>query len=92
MALGWGNPNTAVDQRAVQFVVHGSIRSDGTSIKMILKLTDTRTGRQIWSESSRSLVPLTNPTNFPHEDSVRGRTPERWQIPVSNPERERGRQ
>jgi adenylate cyclase len=50
------NPNTAADQRAVRFVVDGSVRRDGTCIKMILKLTDTRTDHQIWSESSRSPI------------------------------------
>jgi TolB-like protein len=56
MTLGSDDPNKEVDQRAVRFVVDGSVRSDGTCIKMILKLTDTRTGHQIWSESSRSSI------------------------------------
>ena len=54
MTLGPDHPNTEVDPRAVRFVVDGSARSDGTSIKIIFKLTDTRTGRQIWSESNRT--------------------------------------
>jgi tetratricopeptide (TPR) repeat protein len=37
-------------------VLDGSVRSDETGIKLILKLTDTRTGHQIWSESSRSSI------------------------------------
>jgi TolB-like protein len=56
MTLGSDNPNTDIDQRVVRFIVDGSVRSDGTSIKMILNLTDTRTGHQIWSESSRSSI------------------------------------
>jgi adenylate cyclase len=56
LTLGPDHPNTTADQPAVRFVVDGSARSDGTCIKMILKLTDTRTGRQIWSESSRSSI------------------------------------
>ena len=51
---GSGNPNTTTDQPAVRFVIDGSVRRDETSIKMILKLTDTHTGRQVWSDSSRS--------------------------------------
>jgi TolB-like protein len=56
LILGSGNPNPDIDHRAARFVVGGSVRSDGTSIKMILNLTDTRTGQQIWSESSRSSI------------------------------------
>ena len=56
MTLRSDNPNSAADQRAVGFVVDGSVRSDGTCIKVILKLTDTRTGHQIWSESSQSSI------------------------------------
>ncbi len=56
MTLGWGNPNTEADQHTAKFVLDGSVRSDGTSIKMILKLTETRTGRQIWSDSRRCSV------------------------------------
>jgi adenylate cyclase len=56
MTLKWGNPNTEADQHTAKFVLDGSVRSDGTSIKMILKLTETRTGRQIWSDSRRSAV------------------------------------
>ncbi len=54
MTLGSGNPNTTADRHNTRFVIDGSVRSDGASIKMILKLTDTSTGQQIWSESSRS--------------------------------------
>ena len=56
MTLGFDNPNTEADRRAVRFVIDGSVRSDGTCIKMILTLTDTRTGHQIWSESRRSSI------------------------------------
>jgi adenylate cyclase len=56
MTLRSDNTNTDADQRAVRFVVDGSVRRDETCIKMILKLTDTRTGHQIWSESSRSSI------------------------------------
>jgi adenylate cyclase len=56
MTLSSGNPNTKADKHTTQFVIDGSVRSDGTSIKMILNLTDTRTGHQIWSESSRSSI------------------------------------
>jgi len=56
MSLRPDNQNKDADQRAVRFVVDGSVRSDETCIKMILKLTDTRTGHQIWSESSRSSI------------------------------------
>ena len=51
-----GDPNRAADKDAVRFVVDGSVRSDGSMIKVILTLTDTRTGQQVWSESSRSSV------------------------------------
>jgi len=56
MTLGWGNPNTEADPHTAQFVLDGSVRSDGTNIKMILKLTETRTGRQVWSDSRRCSV------------------------------------
>ena len=56
MTFGSANPNTTVDQSTVHYVVDGTVRSDRTSIKMVLKLTDTRTGHQIWSESSRSSI------------------------------------
>ena len=48
--------NKHADRDAVRFIVDGNVRSDGASIKIILNLTDTRTGRQIWSESSRSSI------------------------------------
>jgi TolB-like protein len=70
MTLGPDHPNPAVDQPAVRFVVDGSVRSDGTSIKIILKLTDTRTGRQIWSESSRTSIEATGLIAF-QEDLTR---------------------
>jgi adenylate cyclase len=58
MTLGWGNPNTEADPHTTQFVLDGSVRSDGTSIKMILKLTETRTGSQVWSDSRRCSVEI----------------------------------
>jgi tetratricopeptide (TPR) repeat protein len=56
MTLGWGNPNTDADPHTAKFVLDGSVRSDGTFIKMILKLTETRTDRQVWSDSRRCSV------------------------------------
>ena len=56
MTLGPDNLNRVIDKHAVRFVVDGSVRCDEVSMKMILKLTDTRTGFQIWSESSRSPI------------------------------------
>jgi adenylate cyclase len=47
------DPTREVDKGAVNFVVNGNVRCDGTSIKVIVKLTDTQTGHQIWSESHR---------------------------------------
>ncbi len=67
MTLGWGNPNTEADQHTAKFVLDGSVRSDGTSIKMILKLTETRTGRQIWSDSRRSAVEVASLIAFQEE-------------------------
>ena len=55
-----GSQNTAFYEQGVRFIVDGSVRSDGTSIKLILNLTDTRTGYQIWSESSRSSIEATS--------------------------------
>ena len=54
MTLGSGNPNTEPYKNTARFVIDGSIRSDEKSIKMILNLTDTRTGHQIWSDSIRT--------------------------------------
>jgi adenylate cyclase len=70
MTLRSDNPNTDADQRAVRFEVDGSVRNDGTCIKIILKLTDTRTGHQIWSESSRSSIEAAGLIAF-HEDLAR---------------------
>ena len=67
MTLGWGNPNTEADQHTAKFVLDGSVRSDGTSIKMILKLTETRTGRQIWSDSRRCSVEVDGLIAFQEE-------------------------
>ena len=56
MTLGLGNPNAETNQDAVRFVVDGSVRSDETCIKVIVNLTDTHSGHQIWSESSQSSI------------------------------------
>jgi len=56
MTLGWGNPNTEADPHTAQFVLDGSVRSDETSIKIILGLMETRTGNQVWSDSRRCSV------------------------------------
>ncbi len=47
---------TADDQSSACFIIDGSVRSDSDYIKVILNLTDVRTGRQIWSSSCRSEV------------------------------------
>lgn len=54
MTFGTNTPETAANRSRVQFALDGSIRSDGTGIKVILKLADTWTGRQIWSHSYRA--------------------------------------
>jgi adenylate cyclase len=69
MTLGWGNPNTEADQGSAQFVIDGSVRSDETSIKIILRLIDTRSGRQIWSDSRRSAIDITNLISYQEEIS-----------------------
>ncbi len=56
MIPGADNPNTEPNKNTARFVIDGSVRSDETSIKMILKLTDIHTGNQIWSESGRSPI------------------------------------
>ena len=46
--------NKAPGEHGVRFVLDGNVRSDGTCVKVIFNLTDTRTGRQIWSDSFRT--------------------------------------
>ena len=70
MTLGSGNPNAMADQNTTRFVIGGSVRSDGTVIKIILTLTDSHTGHQIWSESSLSSIESASLIAF-QEDLVR---------------------
>ena len=51
-----GNQKSEADQTEARFVIDGSVRSDETCIKMTVQLTDTRTGRLVWSESNRSSI------------------------------------
>ena len=46
----------AVDEARAHFVIDGSVRSDNECLKVILRLTDTRTGHQIWCDSFRASV------------------------------------
>jgi adenylate cyclase len=64
-------PNMEVEQTAARFVIDGSVRSDGICIKTTVQLTDTRTGRLIWSESCRSLIETARLMAF-QEDVARG--------------------
>ena len=70
MTLSSVAPHTKVDRRAAQFVIDGSVRSDGTYIKMILNLTDTQSGIQIWSYSGRSEIAAAKLISF-QEDIAR---------------------
>ncbi len=56
LTLGPDNPNTTADRHTAQFVIDGTVRSDGKVIKMIFNLKDTRTGHQIWSDSHQSEI------------------------------------
>jgi tetratricopeptide (TPR) repeat protein len=71
MTLGSGNRKKTADRTAAQFVIDGSVRSDGTCIKMTVLLTDTRTGRLIWSESCRSSIEAAKLIAF-QEEVARG--------------------
>jgi len=71
MTLNMNNPNTKVDLTAAQFAIDGSVRSDGTCIKITVQLTDTRTGRLIWSESCRSSIEAARLIAF-QEEMARG--------------------
>ena len=46
--------NSQADSSGVRFQIHGNVRSGSSAIKIAIQLTDTRTGRLIWSESHRS--------------------------------------
>ena len=56
MTLGWGNPHKEADQTTAQFEVDGNVRSDTECLKVTVRLTDTQSGRQIWSGSRRSSI------------------------------------
>jgi adenylate cyclase len=67
MTLRSDSQNIEVDQHRAQFLLDGSVRSDGTSIKMILNLTETRAGHQIWSDSRQSAVEVAGLIAFQEE-------------------------
>jgi hypothetical protein len=46
----------AADRKNAQFAIDGTIRCDGTCIKMTVQLVEIQTGRLIWSESYRSVM------------------------------------
>jgi TolB-like protein len=71
MTLRPGNRKRKADQTEAQFVIDGNVRSDGTCLKMTVQLTDTRTGRLIWSESCRSSVEAARLIAF-QEEIARG--------------------
>jgi len=70
MTISSGDPTTMVDQRTARFEIGGSFRSDGNRIKVIVQLTDTRTGYQIWSDSYRSSIEAARRIDF-QEDIAR---------------------
>lgn len=51
---------TANHQDATDFEISGGVFSDGNSIKIIIQLTDIRTGVQIWSDSYCSAIATAN--------------------------------
>ncbi len=53
LICGAGNPETEDDDCRARFALNGWIRSDGTCIKLNLRLTDTLTARQIWCHAYR---------------------------------------
>ena len=71
MTQGSGNQKIKADRTAAQFVIDGSVRSDGTCIKIAVQLTETRTGRLIWSESCRSSIEAAKLIAF-QEEIARG--------------------
>ena len=71
MTFSSDNRGREADQTAVRFVIDGSVRSDDNCIKMTVQLTDTRTGRLVWSESSRSSIEAARLIAF-QEDFARG--------------------
>jgi adenylate cyclase len=56
MTLGSGNPHREADQATAQFKVAGNVRSDRECLKVAVRLTDTQSGRHIWSDSRRSSI------------------------------------
>ena len=70
LTLGSGNPHTTADKHTARFVINGSFRSDGKIIKIILNLTDTRTGRQVWSSAHQSAIEAARLTAY-QEDVAR---------------------
>lgn len=70
ITLSSGDPNTKVDQRIARFEIGGSFRSDGNRVKVIVQLTDTQTGYQIWSDSYRSSIESARRIDF-QEDIAR---------------------
>lgn len=63
-APGPENATTAADKTSARFVIDGSIRGDKTCVKVIHKLTDTRTNRQIWSDSCRTSAETARTIDF----------------------------
>lgn len=64
MTLCSGNSNAYANKHTVLFVIDGSVRSDGKSIKIILNLKDTNNGHQVWSDSHRSAIEAVNTVAF----------------------------
>ena len=56
MTRGWGNPHRKAVQATAQFEVAGNVRYDGECLKVAVRLTDTQSGTQIWSDSRRSSI------------------------------------
>ena len=56
MTFDGDGPQTVDDPHSPHFVIDGCVRRDNAFIKLILNLTDVRTGQQIWSRSCRCEV------------------------------------
>ena len=56
MTRGWGNPLKEADQATAQFEVAGNVRKGRDCLKVAVRLKDTQSGRQIWSNSRRSSI------------------------------------
>ena len=56
MTLNWSQNESRDYPSIARFELDGSVRSDGSQVKISVHLGDTRTGRQIWSDSRRSPV------------------------------------